>query len=366
MAQNQVYLSIGGRDFYGWINVSVAMAVLSIARTFKVSLTAKSSEQEGKQFEIKSRDEVVVRIGDDVVLTGYVVKVSESYSGTTHQLEIEGASKTVDLVDCCIPDGKPLSYKKRTALEILQTITSYYGIETIGFIPKTDKVDFDISPEEKIKEGLDKFLKKHNLLLTDDPVGRLVLARVGDGRYCYDRIELGVNVLSASRTFDSSGLYSRYVIVGQGTNPLSERPVTDNQLKRVAEDPSIRYRVRVDVQSGNAIGTEMQNRVVAIRDFSAATAEKLSYVVQGWRQSNGELWPINSFVTVKDSKLRVSKEYLITKVTFSLDSKGMTTKLELQQPEAFVNTNQTNAQAAVKQTNLKKIGQVGQATWTQS
>jgi prophage tail gpP-like protein len=41
-----------------------------------------------------------VRIGKDLVLTGYVFKAPIRYDGRQISLSIEGSSKTQDLVDC--------------------------------------------------------------------------------------------------------------------------------------------------------------------------------------------------------------------------------------------------------------------------
>ena len=364
MPNNKVSLSISGRDYYGWTDVKIIVSLQSFARSFEMSLTAKTEESKSGAFRIKSGESVDVRIGAEKVLSGYVVEVSESYSATNHQIRIKGNSKTVDLIDCCIPDGCALSYKQQTPGDIIKTVAAYYGIGFVSEIVKIDKINADFSAEEKIKSGFEKIIKKNSLLLTDDEQGRLVLVFAGSGGYCNDSISVGHNVLSGYRSVNASGLYSRYVILGQGANPLSQRPLKDLQLKEVAEDSDIRKRVLTILQSGDAVATEMQTRVSIYKDFSQAESETLQYTLRGWRQTNGDLWPVNSFVTVKDSVLGVAKEYLITSVTYSLTASGMTSTLELKSPKAFLDTAQATVQEAVKNLSVTGIGSVAKASWT--
>lgn len=363
MPQNRVCLTIEGRDYYGWLSVSIQLSLTAISRSFDVSLTTKADEKGGYS-RINVGNSVVLKIGKDKLLNGYVTNVSESYSGTQRQITIKGRSKTIDLVECCPPEEKPLSYKKQRPLEILKALAGFYGVNVVSEVAKQDQIDFDISPEEKILDGLVKLLRTHNLLLSDNSDGDLVLVRVGSGGTCYDSIQLGKNVLSAKMEVDGSGLFSRYVILGQGTNPSSERSITDNQLKRSAEWSGSRFRVNTIVQSGNAVGDQLQARVAMIRDASVAEAQALSYVVQGWRQSNKELWPVNAFVSVDDKSLGIKEAFLIERVTYSLNNQGMTTRIELKSPAAFANTKAPTAADTVKSEVLNRIDVIEEASWT--
>ena len=117
-------------------------------------------------------------------------------------------------------------------------------------------------------------------------------------------------------------------------------------------------------QTGNAIEAQLQARIGLIRDVSKANAETLSYTVQGWRQGDGKLWSVNSFVRVADSNFGIDKEYLIESVEFSKSSLGMTTKLGLTSPNAFVNTEAESAEKAIKNSLLESIKPVEKAEWT--
>ena len=72
---------------------------------------------------------------------------------------------------------------------------------------------------------------------------------------------------------------------------------------------------------------------------SVGNADVLTYSVQGWRQSNGDLWKINSLVRVVDPMLDVEQDLLIAKISFRLsNSGGSTTELTLKDKNAFLIT----------------------------
>lgn len=364
MPKNQVSLTISGVSYYGWLDVSVVARLQSIARSFKVVLTPKASEGNDYSFRIDVGEEVDLKIGDDLVLRGYITKITENYSSSEHKITIEGHSKTIDLVECSVPDGNALSYKKLTVTQIVRDLAGYYGIGLVDEVPKTGTLDFDVSPEEKIKEALDRLIKKQHFLLTDNEKGQLVISDVGSGGDCQDRIVAGVNVLSRTRTQTASPLFCRYVVLGQGANPLSERPLTDNQLKCVAENSGVRFRVCTRVMSGNATQADLQLRATALKQVSKAEADQLAYTVQGWRQTKGELWKVNSMVLVDDDLLGIHKEYLISAVTYTMNGKGMLTEMELCNPEKYRNTTPPSTQEAIKEITINPVRSISKIGWT--
>jgi prophage tail gpP-like protein len=68
----------------------------------------------------------------------------------------------------------------------------------------------------------------------------------------------------------------------------------------------------------------------------AAKAVSAQVTVQGWRQGNGELWPVNALVKVDLPWLRLSGEMLITELTHTLNESGTQTHLTLRRKDAFI------------------------------
>lgn len=365
MSSNEVKLILSGREYYGWTNVQIKVTLESIVRQFNLGMTRKTSDQGDDLREIQVGEEAQILIGDDVVVTGFITEVEEEISATSHKISVSGSSKTIDLVDCTIPDGEPLSYKDQTIGQSLATIASYYDVKVVDKVKKGDRVSLEIDSNVKIKDALSKWMKAHNFLLTDGADGELVITYCGEGGNSEDSVVFGVNVLTSKRVNSGESVYSRYVLLGQSKNVLSESGSSSNQLFGLAEHKGGRYRVLVLKQGESATQAEMNNRIATFRDIAVAKSSALSYTLRGWRQSKGVLWQANSFVSVWDEKFGIAgDQYLIASVTFTLNGSGMTAKLDLRSPEAFLNLPEGESNELSK--SLPKNVKVASAGWTQT
>lgn len=119
-------LVIGQRQLSGWTSVRVTRGVERCPSDFQIEMTNKYP---GQQFDVtvKPYDACQLLIGDDIVITGYVDRVSPAYSATSHSITVTGRGKCQDLVDCAAewPGGQILG---SSVLEIAQKLASYYGI----------------------------------------------------------------------------------------------------------------------------------------------------------------------------------------------------------------------------------------------
>ena len=144
---NIVALKINGVAYSGWLSVDIASNLTGLARTFKVSATRKNSN-DGVSIPFEPGDEVQVMIDDDKIITGYVEKIEVSYSSTNLSIEVSSSSKTIDLVQCQIPLGKPHSWKNVPVTKILSDLAGYYGVSVINRVNLQDK-DTVSSREQK-------------------------------------------------------------------------------------------------------------------------------------------------------------------------------------------------------------------------
>ena len=326
---NTVTLFVNGKKYENWLDVSITCTLQSLARTFSVRATRS---KEDLTIGIQPQDEVQVFIGDDLVLTGYVTKREVSYSASGISITISGASKTVDLQDCCMPHGVANSYKNQTHEQNLKAVCASFGIGVVDQVKSVDRRNLEFSPTETVGSAITRYLQKNGVLLTDDEAGNLVIAQAGSGGNANDTLELGKNILEGTRTQDVSKRFSNYVTLGQAANPTSELPVSTNQLKAAARDSGVRRaRWFVKQESGNASAEILQKKAQIIKYANFGESDTLNYKVQGWRQSNGELWRVNSLVRVVDSLVEEdgSLRKVIQRVTYSLGPGGSTVALSL-------------------------------------
>lgn len=366
MKMNDVRIEVGGTLFGGWTSVKISAGITKMARDFIVAFT-RTSKAGGITMGVRPGDSVKVFIDDDLVLTGYVTGLDTAYSATTVTLTMKGFSRTIDLCDCQVPAGAPLSFKRTPIHSIVSRLAAHYGIEVERQVPGAQTVDWDVSPTETVMSTLEKMLKQHTMLLSDNALGELVLLEAGSGGIAADELKTGGNILTATYSIEAKGLYSDYVVLGQGANSQSERPVTDAQSMAVSRFSGIRRRVFVTKQSGDATVAELQRRAKLLRDYAVGSSETYRCTVQGWRQSNGMLWKPNSMVRVIDSYFELDRYFVIGEVSFSLSRTGTTTDLLLKPLGSYIETAELpkkDKEAAKSRNNLVHKGMTKDSAWT--
>lgn len=118
-----------------------------------------------------------MRIGGELILTGWVFAAPIRYDGKQVTLNISGRSKTADLIDCAAIN-KPSQWKEVGVLKIVQALAAPYALSVISEIPETSKMaDHTIEPAESVFKSIDRLLTLFRIFSTDDEFGNVVLAR---------------------------------------------------------------------------------------------------------------------------------------------------------------------------------------------
>jgi len=355
ISNNTVTLFVNGRKYENWLDVSIACTLQSLARTFSVRSTRS---KEDLTIGIQPQDEVQIFIDGEPILTGYVTKREVSYSASGISVTISGASKTVDLQDCCMPHGMAKSYKNQTHEQNLKAVCKPFGIGVVDQVKSVDRRNLEFSPTETVGSAITRYLQKNGILLTDDEAGNLVIAQAGSGGIAHDILELGKNILEGKRTQDVSKRFSNYVTLGQAANPTSELPASANHLTATARDSGVRRpRWLVKQESGNASTEILQKKAVVTRDVRQGESDILTYKVQGWRQSNGELWKVNTILFVKDTYLEVSQNHnwVVSEISYLLNSSGTSCNFKLQDPKSYDLVAEVDAKkVTIREDEIKK------------
>ena len=311
---------------------------------------------------------VQVYIGEDLVCTGYITSTPISYDGKTVSVQVQGKSRTVDIVDCCPPSAayapqavsanlwsevkgksgkaqaapaaaaKPqTSWKNLPAGRIIEELAKPYGITLTISAESNEVKTHTVNPGETVFESIKRLITKDNLVLTDDEAGNLVLVEPGGAGQATDALELGGNILKASARFDASARFSHYVALGQHAGTDEDFGRTAAEDKGVAVDPEVkRFRLKVLKDSGQASLKTAGDRARFEANFQAARFRAVTYTVQGWRQSDGSLWRPNTKVIVRDQTLFPGGlEMLVVQTKLQLSSAGMTAELGLMPPDGY-------------------------------
>jgi len=354
-----VTLTVNGLDYSGWKSVRIGAGLERIARSFELSVTDHWPGSADQVRRIVPGDLCEVRIGNDLVCTGYVDATPIDYDATSITIMIRGRSLTADLVDCSA-ENSPGQFKGLKVEAIAQKLAAPYGL---GVLTETATgpaiTDHQIQQGETAFESLDRLAKQRQILITDNANGDVVLASPGSGGVAFSALELGVNILSGSAGFDYSEVYSKYVVKGQKSGTDDDFGAGAAASQGVADGGLRRHRVLIVRQSGQADANTCKQRAQYEQQVRAAKAEEIRYRIVGWRQEDGSLWRPNQMVSIVDGIMRAKPSLLISECIWTLDDSGMITELVVIPPDAFL----TDPEKQEKAAKRKKSKSGVDASW---
>lgn len=135
---------------------------------------------------------------------------------------------------------------------------------------------------------------------------------------------------------DFSAVFSEYRVIGQHKGSDQSSGVAVCEVSGQASDArASRKRVTVINEAAQLSAELAQQRADWECGTRTGKALTTTYQVQGWRQSNGDLWRHNTLVRVIDPVLGFDQDMLISKVTWSLSDQGSITTLQVAPPQTF-------------------------------
>lgn len=331
---NLVTLVADGLEYGGWKSVEISAGIERQARDFTLGVTWRWPGSGEAPARIRSGSRCQVRIGADLVLTGYAYAAPVSYDARQVSVGASGRSLTSDLIDCSAARGQ---WRGQSVAAIVTALASPYGLSVVDqTVDALVVADHQTEPGETVFASIDRLLNMSALLSTDDERGRVVIAALGSAGRATDALELGVNVLGASAPLDFTGVFSEYECIGQQAGTDEVYGADAAEVRGTAADSRIgRYRNLTVKPSGQVSPAMAARRAAWERESRMGKALATEYEVQGWRQSDGRLWVPNSFVRVKDSVIGFDRDMLIGEVTYSLDERGTRTRLSVAPPGAY-------------------------------
>ncbi len=208
-------LTIDGMIYAGWTGITLERRIDRMATRIACTVTERwTSQTPAQAWQITPFSPVVVKAGNDTILTGYVDEYAAEFDGTSHNVTIAGRSKTCDLIDCT-PDIASGQFKGYTLEQIARAVCQPYGINVVIQTPATQVFpDATLQRCETAFAFLERLARLSSVLLTDDEQGSLVLTTAGSTR-ATTRLVQGVNVLRATCALDVKNRHSQYIVKGQ-------------------------------------------------------------------------------------------------------------------------------------------------------
>ncbi len=355
-----ISLEVNGVRYSGFLTASIELRLDALAAVFKFEATS----EDGIPLPFKGGEACKVYADDELVSTGFIEIVKVEGDSESHKIEVEGRDKTCDLIDTTLGglgfDGQsPVSdIRGNFSLKrVCEIIIKHLGID-MDVIDKANPKNFDdsdwISPEigQETFDFLEKLARKRQVFLGRDANGNLVLtkgvARVTKAFVRHRKNEPSSNVISYTvgydltarfRDYQSVSQYNLTAVAKQGSGAaagiIASQGNTDQD--RISDLTILRPRQLIIAGESMFSSTEDRDRAVWERDVRRARGQVYGATVDGYRDQEGNLWELNTVVTVDDVDAGIENiAMLVNSIEFNLaDDTGSTTTLGLVSKDSY-------------------------------
>lgn len=345
---NRLRLRVNGLVFEGWQNVRITHDVTQLCSSFSLAIVDRWVGQVDK-FPLSSGMSCEVLIDNEIVLSGYIDVVSRNISAKENKIEVSGRSKAGDLVDCSVDT---IEFKSQNFVKIIERVAEPFGISVIN----ESKAKPLSLPQKAFKSGdtcvsvISKLAKLQGVMVISDGAGQIIITQPGFGGNANDSLILGKNIKDASFSEDYTQIFSKITVKSQ-TNAtggvgkfeslsaakLSVTPTGTAQKSANATVASglNRYRPLTIIAEEQSNAKQCQDRAEFEVGSREGKSKKTTVKVVGWRQTNGDLWKINTIVNIDIPIFNIKESFLIGKIDFELGKEGETAIMELMDKKSY-------------------------------
>lgn len=342
-------LEVSGRALSGWTNVRVTRGLERVPSDFEIEMTELYPD-EAHAFVVTPGDPCVVKLGGDVVVTGYVDRYAPAIGPREHTITVMGRGKCADLVDCAAewPGGQIVG---ANALEIAEKLAKPYGVFSNGAPARLIKVYSKVAdlgpriPMQNLILGesafsiIERICRFAALLVYEDANGDLCLDRVGTDAMA-SGFEQGKNIERARVEYSMDQRYSEVNGYIQSFDMFQDLGDGGN-LQVMGTDPNVtrHRRMVVIAEAGDSLGFPvLQKRVQWEMARRLGRSQAVRVTADSWRDERGRLWSPGSVAPISIPALKiVNANWVISEVTYSRNEhSGTSADLVLMPKEAFL------------------------------
>lgn len=317
----------------GWTSVAITRAIDSCADAYRLTMDWDPAGESRRRFVPFSSAAVRLSVDNEVVITGYIERLTPEVSGDSRTLTIEGRSTTGVLLDWSAGGpGRGYEFRNVTLGTVARELARPNQVIAMPDTPLIPVVEFE--PGQTVYEVLSAIAAGHALFAAPQPNGSLRFTRfsgAGAPTKALDESESPIRRISA--TYDTTKRFQEYVVFGQTDSvPDVSAGVRDPQALGV----SVRARrVRRLVQQTQ----DVQEAAVFERNRALIDSFCVRATVTGWTY-RGQLWQPGEIVSVRapSAMLYNASNLIVNRVTLRSDPEfGQETDLELSLPAAYSN-----------------------------
>lgn len=296
---DKVSLLVGGKVHAEWENYEIDSDLLTPADAWQVSLGMSGMDiPDG----VAEGDDVVVKVGSDTVLTGYIDDIDEPVDKNGHTFTLTGRDRAADLLD----GDCPIFSKQEASLkQIVAAIVHEFGIVNYKIKADTTRIRKKIAVDPGVSawDALVHAAEANGLWPWFEPDGTLV---VGGPDYSSPEVATlilrkdgqGNNVLSLHRKKSMAERYSKVTVYSQapGSNSGGMDFAANHAASGYATDPGVRNRPHIVIDNEcetNAACTARARKLIAdarLKGFTLTAIVKGHRIVAPGQPSDGQLW----------------------------------------------------------------------------
>jgi prophage tail gpP-like protein len=330
---DDLILSIGGRKYGGWEEISIDRSIDNLCSTFRVVAAAKE-DGSGPDFQFRAGAAVAASIDGENLITGWADRVSPRYDKDEHSIDIEGRDRACDLTDCSAEHATG-SWKNARIEDIAAELAKPMGITITVMADTGERLKrFSLQQGETVYAAIERLLRFRGLLAVSAPDGsvQIIAAKQSgiDFRLNSDRI------LDATSEFDVSERYSKIIVKGQASGDDEANGKTVSKVRAEAVDLTVeRPRTLIIIAEEQATIAALETRAKWEVTTRAAKAQSATITMAGWRDDAGALYAPNRIVYIKDRRMFIDSPMLVTAVSLTKDLGGSKAVLTCAPPEAW-------------------------------
>jgi prophage tail gpP-like protein len=335
--ETRIALEVGGVEYTFWKSVSINRSIDQISGAFSLTVSNRH-DGDNSQWKIYLGAECKIKVAGQIIIDGYIDEVNVAYSADSNSIQFKGRDVTADLVDCC-PDGIENELMNLTPLQIIKKVCDPFAIEVdvIG-VPDDELIKprskFTIDSGAKAFEIIAELCEQLAYLPISLGDRKLYLTRAGE-KLASEKLESGVNILSASLSQSDRQRYSEYVVNGAPVQATAFSSIVPVQ-GRVEDQQIRRFRpLVVDLSKAATSDDDCQVRAAWEARYRAGKARTTTVSVNSWTQKNGDVWPLNGLVQYRDLHLGIEDELLICSIDLFLGAGGEITSMDLVHPDTY-------------------------------
>ncbi|MGS0648034.1 phage baseplate assembly protein [Komagataeibacter melomenusus] len=292
-----------------WTAATIRMGVEIMPWTATLSMTTQGPNA-ATTIDLVEGDSCQLLIGSTLVFTGYVQTIVEDIAPGQHSIEVQLASKSIDLVECAA-EFSTFQMNSTNALAIARAVSAFAGIQVISVdgAGDTDIQAFSAILTETAYEMIERVTRLAAVLFYDRPDGNICMSRVGSRRAASGFV-VGGNIERMQRVRSMAGRFSSVQALNIGAITLFESPQTGKAVQQLSANTA-----PFDAQAFDRGVTRTRNMLIPVEigDNNAEIARQrvqwevnrrygraypISVTCDSWRDDAGNLWLPNTLAPV--------------------------------------------------------------------